>query len=351
VSMTNPEDVRRLGEASQWFTRLRAEPNSEESLNAWLQWCELDPENGEAFRRVQILWRQLDQVYTDRAEIDALLQTEKRPTLARAKGASTLAALAATLPGTRRLSWSLLAVAICVVGAGLLWNRSPSSNGDSPLASTGTEHRTVTLPDGSLMDLGARTTVAVDFRSDERRLQLSPGEAYFKVQPDKKRPFVVHAGLLDVTAIGTAFDVKHEPSRVTVTVQEGIVVVQPADGERHVAREATWRVARGYQFVYSGPDATATLSSVDTSAVIAWRDGRLEYVNTPLASVLADVNRYADHPVRLVDPSIGRLTFTGTVFTDSIDGWLQTLPGALPVRVDRTAVGVVLVSASAVPLN
>ena len=70
--MRNPEDIRRLREASQWFTRLRAEPNAEESLNAWLQWCELDPENGEAFRRVQILWRQLDQVYTDRAEIDGL---------------------------------------------------------------------------------------------------------------------------------------------------------------------------------------------------------------------------------------------------------------------------------------
>jgi transmembrane sensor len=209
----------------------------------------------------------------------------------------------------------------------------------------------VTLPDGSLMDLGARTTVAVDFRSNERRLQLSPGEAYFKVQPDKKRPFVVHAGLLDVTAVGTAFDVKHEPSRVTVTVQEGMVVVQPADGGRHVASEATWRVGRGYQFVYSGHDATAALSSVDTSAVIAWRDGRLEYVNTPLASVLADVNRYAEHPVQLVDPSVGRLTLTGTVFTDSIDGWLQTLPGALPVRIDRTAAGVVLVTASTTPAN
>jgi transmembrane sensor len=351
VSMRNPEDIRRLGEASQWFTRLRAEPNSEESLNAWLQWCELDPENGEAFRRVQVLWRQLDQVYTDRAEIDALLQTEKRPAVVGANRASAFRALAAMLPGRRRLSWSVVAAAMCLVGAGLLWNGSRSSKGDSPLASTGTEHRTVTLPDGSLMDLGARTTVAVDFRSNERRLQLSPGEAYFKVQPDKQRPFVVHAGLLDVTAVGTAFDVKHELSRVTVTVQEGMVIVQPADGGRHVAREATWRVGRGYQFVYSGPDATATLSSVDTSAVIAWRDGRLEYVNTPLASVLADVNRYAEHPVQLVDPSVGRLTFTGTVFTDSIDGWLQTLPGALPVRVDRTAVGVVLVTASAAPVN
>jgi transmembrane sensor len=351
VSTGKPEDIRRLGEASQWFTRLRAEPNSEESLNAWLQWCELDPENGEAFRRVQVLWRQLDQVYTDRAEIDALLQTENRPALVGADRPSIFAALAAILPGTRRLSWSVLAVAVCLVGAGLLWNGSHSSNGGPPLASTAAEHRTVTLPDGSLMDLGARTTVAVDFRSNERRLQLSPGEAYFKVQPDKKRPFVVHAGLLDVTAVGTAFDVKHEPSRVTVTVQEGMVVVQPADGGRHVAREATWRVGRGYQFVYSGHDATAALSSVDTSAVIAWRDGRLEYVNTPLASVLADVNRYAEHPVQLVGPSVGRLTFTGTVFTDSIDGWLQTLPGALPVRIDRTAAGVVLVTASTTPAN
>jgi len=64
------------------------------------------------------------------------------------------------------------------------------------------ENRRATLPDGSIVELGAKTSVAVNFDKGRRAMQLSPGEAYFKVQPDKKRPFVVHAGDVEVTAIG-----------------------------------------------------------------------------------------------------------------------------------------------------
>jgi transmembrane sensor len=349
VSVKDPETIHRLGEASQWFARLRSEPDSEVSLNAWLNWCAADPANAEAFRSVQMLWRQLDQAYTNPVDIEALVDAKDPRVSASAVRDSPFAALAGLRPRARALSWGLLAVAVCAIGGVALVDWNHSRNADLPFASTGVEHRTVTLPDGSSMDLGAKTTVAVDYRGNTRRLKLSPGEAFFRVQADKKRPFVVHAGPLDVTAVGTAFDVKHELDRITVTVQEGIVAVQSAAGGTQLPPVTSWRVGRGYQFVYSGVDATATFSAVDTSAAIAWRDGRLEYLNTPLANVLDDVNRYAEHRVEFVDPSVGRLTFTGTVFTDAIDNWLQTLPRALPVRVDRTSAGVVLISSGVAP--
>src|SRR5262249_29556686 len=106
-----------------------------------------------------------------------------------------------------------------------------------------------------------------------------------------------------------------------------------------------WRVGRGYQFIYSQTDATATLSSVDTSAVLAWRDGRLEYTRTPLAAVVADLNRYAPRSIEIVDPATARLTFTRTVFTDSVDDWLTALSGALPVRISRSEAGKVTIHA------
>jgi transmembrane sensor len=129
-------------------------------------------------------------------------------------------------------------------------------------------------------------------------------------------------------------------------VHKGVVTVEAEGPERTQASNATWRVASGYQLVYFTADAAATLSSVDATTVIAWREGRLEYVNAPLASVIADINRYCDRPIVILDSSVGGLTFTGTVFTDSIDGWLQSLPTALPVRVIREPSGVSLAAAS-----
>jgi transmembrane sensor len=335
-------DVRALGEASQWLVRLRDPSDSESCIDEWLQWRDRDPAHTEAFRRVQQLWRQLDDAYVVPSDVEALLASETRQ--GRARG-PRVAGLSRQL-AEPRARWAAAAMLACVIGGGLLWAWSRSQNEEALAASSGTATRTLTLPDGSSLDLGPKTSVTVDYQAHQRALQLSPGEAFFTVRPDKRRPFVVHAGALNATAVGTAFDVKHESGRVTVTVQEGVVAVDLATGGPGAAPDSTWQVTAGYQLVHSDGDATTILSSVDTASVLAWRNGRLEYVNAPLSAVVADISRYIAQPIELTDVRAAGLTFTGTVFTDSIDSWLEALPEALPVRVLRRADGVSLSSAN-----
>ncbi len=52
------------------------------------------------------------------------------------------------------------------------------------------------------------------------------------------------------------------------------------------------------------------------------------------SSVIENVNRYSARPIRLTDPALGKLTFTGTVEVDTIDSWVSALPRVFPVRVD-----------------
>jgi len=346
VTVNDQKEIVRLGQASEWLVRLRNEPDSEEQLTAWLHWRDQDPANVEAFRRIQALWGQFDKAYPTGSEINALLGASgRRPREAGSRG-SVLDGLLRGFLSDRRFRWALLAMCVFVIGSAAFWEWGINEKAVSVAAPAGTAHRTVTLPDGSLVDLGPKTTVTVDFRRGQRSLQLYPGEAYFKVRSDRKRPFVVRAGTLNVTAVGTAFDVKHELDRVTVTVQDGIVAVEAEGPERTQTSNATWRVTSGYQLVYFTANAAATLSSVDATATIAWREGRLEYLNAPLASVVADINRYSDRPIVFLDSSVAELAFTGTVFTDSIDGWLQSLPAALPVRVVREPRGVSLAAVS-----
>jgi len=346
VTVNDQNEIVRLGEASEWLVRLRNEPDSEEQLTAWLLWRDQDPGNIEAFRRIQALWGQFDKAYPTGSEINALLGASGRRPREAGSRRSALDGLLRGFLSERRFRWALLAMCVFVTGSAAFWAWGINEKAASVAAPAGTAHRTVTLPDGSLVDLGPKTTVTVDFRRGQRSLQLYPGEAYFKVRADRKRPFVVRAGSLNVTALGTAFDVKHELDRVTITVQDGIVAVEAEGPERTQTSNATWRVTSGYQLVYFTANAAATLSSVDATATIAWREGRLEYLNAPLASVVADINRYSDRPIVFLDSSVAELTFTGTVFTDSIDGWLQSLPAALPVRVVREPRGVSLAAVS-----
>jgi transmembrane sensor len=329
MNMLDAKNLRSAAEASEWLVRLREEPNSEDLLNEWLRWREAEPANAAAYDRMCNLWHQFDQANPEEKDTERN-SNQVNTRSPRKRWRAGIAALAAG----------------CAAVACAVWLAAPRQDYSNP-PTAARENRSSVLPDGTAVVLGARTSVAVNFSPKTRLLQLSHGEAFFKVKADPTRPFTVRAGSLDVTAVGTAFDVNHQESRIVVTVQEGLVAIKPTAALRGTAA-ASWRVGSGSQFVYSEVDATATLSAVDTSAALAWREGRLEYTRAPLSAVIADVNRYSEHRVELEDPRVGALTFTGTVFTDSISDWVSALPGALPLIIDRRENGSVVLRASEV---
>jgi transmembrane sensor len=205
-------------------------------------------------------------------------------------------------------------------------------------------NRAATLPDGSRVILSAQTSLNVDFNGPRRNLDLSAGEAYFKVQHDRRHPFVVQAGDISVTAVGTAFDVRREPNRITVTVEEGTVEIAGSTFAK-IGLPTTWRAEAGYQLTYSSDGRTAMISSVDTSSALKWRSGELAYVWEPLGAVIEDLNRYSQHKVIIRDPAIAGLRFTGTVFTASLADWVKAIEQSYPVRADSAANGdIVLVA-------
>lgn len=196
------------------------------------------------------------------------------------------------------------------------------------------------------MILGVQSRVNMDFNGPKRQLDLSNGEAYFKVQHDKSRPFVVQAGELSVTAIGTAFDVRRDDDHVTVTVEEGTVEVRassPAEG-RSGESPVTWRAEAGYQLTYSTRDRTASIASVNADAELAWRNGELAYVREPLRTVVENLNRYSARKIVIEDPAIAALPFTGTAFASSLDDWLAGLEQAYPITAKRTDSGDVILT-------
>jgi transmembrane sensor len=59
---------------------------------------------------------------------------------------------------------------------------------------------------------------------------LERGEAHFQVAKNPARPFVVVARGVEIRAVGTAFSVGLESTRVEVLVTEGQVAVETASG-------------------------------------------------------------------------------------------------------------------------
>ncbi|MEJ1961329.1 MAG: FecR domain-containing protein [Gammaproteobacteria bacterium] len=338
--------TRRMEEASEWLIRLEEEDLAESEIARWVEWCDSDPENRRAFERLWPLWQAFDPAAT-RAVNGAVETVTPRAEAGRSNPGAKLSSRRA------RLAVALAASVVVAVCAGVLLQLTadrPKPVGEvSSLGSAPAQHRVLTLPDGSGVELGARSAVKVDFKGNQRRIELSEGEAFFTVKHDKERPFIVIAGDLHVVAVGTAFDVLRAGHRVTVTVQEGIVDVSAGHSARaqlDAAPSQSLRVPQGSQVVYDAAQgAGPTLRSIDVAATTTWREGRLEYVGEPLASVVATLNRYASHPVRMEGAGLDSLHYTGTIEVRSVDEWLRALPHVFPVEVKREADGAITIMA------
>jgi transmembrane sensor len=213
--------------------------------------------------------------------------------------------------------------------------------------------RTSKLPDGSTIDLAPQTSVDVTYTPTERLLKMQGGEAHFTVAPNKARPFIVSVNELRVRAVGTQFDIRQAGSRVVVSVIEGKIDIyrdkqyNSSKGETApYAEGGVSHVAAGQQYTSPGSAGAAELAAIGVNQTLAWREGRLQYVGEPLGSVIADVNRYIDRPIVIRDDKLEALSYTGTIFTQSIDEWLNGMPKEFPLVVTMEADRIVLAARS-----
>jgi transmembrane sensor len=322
------DDARRTQAASHWLITLGESDVPEAMVLEWIEWCESDPRNLRVFEQMQSLWRATAEHPPDAQQLAGLRGRPRIPTR------FTRLAIAASI--------ATLCVVVWVAGGSsgirsMLNGAEHTARIDSVQTPVATNQQAV-LPDGSHVDMGARSILDVDFTGTQRRLKLRHGQAFFRVKHDATHPFVVDAGDIRVIAVGTAFDVRRSGAEVSVTVQEGTVEVQK-DG----SAMAPVRATAGYQLVFDTATGEMRRSIVDPEMALAWREGRLEFAGDTLDAVIESVNRYAARPIVIADPALGKLTFTGTVFVDSIDASLDAMQQVFPLQVRRSAHEIILV--------
>jgi transmembrane sensor len=207
------------------------------------------------------------------------------------------------------------------------------------------EQRRITLADGSSLDLAPDSRVRTRFTLVERDVKLERGQAFFAVAHSAVRPFIVHVNSLRVTAVGTAFDVRIDPSGTAVTVSEGRVNVAPGTDEvgagPHTNTVAV-RAGAGERVTFSNSARRLSVATVDPKVAEAWRDGKLQFEGDSLEDVVGVVNRYGA-PQIVVAGALRLTRFTGTVSPKHIRDWLEALEQIYAVEmVDQGANGVLI---------
>ena len=81
------------------------------------------------------------------------------------------------------------------------------------------------------------------------------------------------------------------------------------------------------------PTDAAVTSTIDPRVVTAWTTGTLKFIDEPLDSVIAAVNRYSPTRIELRGTELGNLRYTGTVVSARVEEWLAALPNVFPIEV------------------
>jgi transmembrane sensor len=248
----------------------------------------------------------------------------------------------------RALAASLVLVGLGGVLAGWLWlHRYPT------YATEIGEHRSITLADGSTVDLNARSEIRVEFSKGERAVELVQGQALFEVAKDANRAFIVKSGSAWVRAVGTQFDVNRGQSGTTVTVIEGRVAVsnEGSPGSPPVASGSAVDVAPRTEgavsaatYVSAGEEVTVTRVQVskprhtDVAAATAWMQHRLVFDGTRLSDVVEQFNRYNTRRLVVEAPELADFHVSGVyASTDpaSLIRFLKEQPGIVVVESDE----------------
>jgi transmembrane sensor len=378
----------RLEQAAKRFLRVSSESMRIEELTELQRWIASDPRHARAYRKVSATW---DAVGTLASTSKVVVGRDGRLEDSYETGRSGSSARPSFTPGqwARRIgtvrSWAIAASVAMALAIGL-WSYVSHR---VQVYSTGFgERRTLTLQDGSVVTLDARTVVRVKYTRRERWVELERGQAQFTVAKNPSWPFQVHARDQVIVALGTQFDVDLVSGGVFVTMIEGRVAVGgikslplsvQADGitlgaslpgrgplvasaptsagsgqGRGAGSAPRGTVAPGSTEVPSAERAGSGIveltageslriptggrailvTNIDPRHASAWQYGKIYFDDERLGSAAERLNRYSRRQIQ-VDPSIANIRISGIFNTGDTDSFVQAITEYFPIRVDR----------------
>ena len=339
-------------QACAWIAKLHGEPSAKDLQN-FRAWMAQSPAHKTEVRQLAKLWGELD-VLTELAVVQEPLSTQSTS----ARLFDKVAALIKLPNWNRPLATMVTATLVAVLALPIIIDINKTT-----YSTDIGEQELITLRDGSTVLLNTNSSIRVDYSLETRNISLLSGQAHFEVTKDNTRPFKVYAGKGLVRAVGTAFSVYLQPDIIEVTVTEGTIelsAVAPAPAptnQPETEPTAPSKTITKLSLVTAGQNATMDqdTSSIDSIEVIdapeivqklAWHQGLLRFSGDPLEDVVAEISRYTDLSIVILDPEIRDLRIGGFFKVGETEKMFQALETSFGVRVERKGKNVALLAAA-----
>ncbi|MEO8067418.1 MAG: FecR domain-containing protein [Flavobacteriales bacterium] len=268
------------------------------------QWAAEAPEHARELAALQEVWS-LSGVPNGEGDVDVAAAWER-------VNERTGGPLVIPIDRPARSVWRWVAAAAAVVALLLVGRVFLTSDAHQEFVADASYVPAV-LADSSTVTLSPGSRLAA-IMGDQRSVDLK-GQAYFEVKRDEQRPFVVHTTDLDVTVLGTAFEVTAFDGNdtVLVRVRHGRVGVALRSDNANdtlvlsAGEEARW--VRGERL----------LERAAIGPVERWADKIIQFTNAPMQRVVEELNDAYGARITLGNDAIAGCPLTASFGDEPID--------------------------------
>jgi len=189
----------------------------------------------------------------------------------------------------------------------------------------------LTLKDGTRIwiNSGSKLVYPVCFEKHKREIFVE-GEIYLDVSSNPERPFIVRTSTLDVKVLGTQFNVSaySDQSDLQVLLVSGEVEIRRNGVSKEILKP-------NQLFSYNENRQDFSVSTVDASDYIAWKDGYYPFYSQDIGTILTKLSKYYNVQFHW-NEKIRELSCSGKLeLKENLQEVLSTLEKTAPIEIRK----------------
>lgn len=303
-------------ESQEFLTKYFSGNSSSEEMLEVEKWAEASDENMAEFHHFKQAWSVANEDRFDANSVFSLLsdKIEKKtpvaelPTLEKPNFMKIAAAVLILITST---------VLVYSYFTGSLFNGITNTNSET----IEENEKDIFLADGSKLFLAqfGKLTYQSDFKKDVQRKVKLEGQAFFDIQKDKSRPFVIETNNAQIEVTGTSFLVNEKQGYTEVSVASGSVKLKKSDGITNI------KLTAGETGVVSADNKGLIKRKNRNKNYLSWMTGSFEFKSTPLSEVFALLEEKYHVEIELKNKEIINCKYTSDFEKRSIEDILAII--------------------------
>lgn len=297
-----------------------ATPPEQEMVEEWINASDA---NHHYFQHFQLIWDESKRVASI-ADVDENKAWQRFQRRVKKQGAGS--------GKVKSFGWWRIAASVLII-AGIAWLVSSllqKGSSDPVIVNIASisEVKKDTLPDGSVATLNKHSELSYSetFKGKTRQVKLK-GEAFFNVQPNKEKPFIIDVNDVQVRVVGTSFNVRSNNGKTEVIVETGIVQV--------TKENRTIELKAGERILLGAVDTTAQKEISNDKLYNYYVSRTFVCDNTPLWKLVEKLNEAYDSDIRIGRDELRKLPLNVTFNDESLDVILEIISQTLMIKISR----------------